>query len=228
MPRKLLVPPASYSSSTTVSSSELNAIVRSQGDAAEIRIEASRTSTAESVAEGTCTLSGPELQAPIVRISPERMQRLERVKRVTDRPHGVRSPGGGRGGGAYSQNPANPRSNSQRRTRGRTSGDRTPVRRRRRPGTVVLKEIKHYQMTTELLIAKAPFVRVVRDVLSTISTAVHRMTLLSVEALQEASEAFLIHVLEDSYLCTIHAKRKTLMVQDVKIACRLRNGYNLN
>ena len=35
-------------------------------------------------------------------------------------------------------------------------------------------------------------------------------------ALQEATEAFLITLFEDSYLCSIHAKRVTLMPKDMR------------
>ncbi|XP_006036675.1 histone H3-like centromeric protein A [Alligator sinensis] len=41
-------------------------------------------------------------------------------------------------------------------------------------------------------------------------------------ALQEAAEAFLVHLLEDSYLCAIHAKRVTLFPKDMQLARRIR------
>ena len=41
-------------------------------------------------------------------------------------------------------------------------------------------------------------------------------------ALQEAAEAYLVTLIEDSYLCTIHAKRVTLMPKDMKLAKRIR------
>ncbi|KFD56171.1 hypothetical protein M514_02949 [Trichuris suis] len=230
MLRRPVESPRSYSSSTSASGSR-RAPERSL----------SGTFTPERSAEGTCTFSGPRLRAAIVRIPPERMQRLERVRRVLDRPHGVHTPGGGRLRGAYSGHSGSARATPpQQQGRARPPREYPPPppppsgssgqrrrRRRMRPGERALREIKRYQLSTELLLAKAPFARVVRDVLCAIPTTVHRMTLLAVEALQEASEAFLIHVLEDAYLCTIHAKRKTLMLTDVRLACRLRNGYNL-
>lgn len=44
-------------------------------------------------------------------------------------------------------------------------------------------------------------------------------------ALQEATEAFLVHLFEDSNLCTVHAKRVTLMTKDMQLARRLRGPW---
>lgn len=92
---------------------------------------------------------------------------------------------------------------------------------RYRPGTVALREIRRYQRTTELLIQKAPFRRLVRAISQGIDVHL-RFQVSAVEALQEATEAFMIGVFEDSNLCAIHAKRVTMMPADVKLAQRLR------
>ncbi|XP_070792629.1 histone H3-like centromeric protein A isoform X2 [Pituophis catenifer annectens] len=70
-------------------------------------------------------------------------------------------------------------------------------RRRYRPGQRALQEIRQYQKSTNLLIAKLPFSRV-------------------------AAEAFLVHLMEDAYLCAIHAKRITLHPKDIQLARRIR------
>jgi len=44
----------------------------------------------------------------------------------------------------------------------------------------------------------------------------------AITALQEAAEAHLVHLFEDSNLCAIHAKRVTIMVQDMQLARRIR------
>ncbi|OCF36945.1 histone H3 [Kwoniella heveanensis BCC8398] len=76
-----------------------------------------------------------------------------------------------------------------------------PTKRRYRPGTRALKEIRQYQKTTDLLIAKLPFSRVVREVamsLSSVEAGDLRWQSSAIMALQEAAEAFLVHLFEDA------------------------------
>jgi len=95
--------------------------------------------------------------------------------------------------------------------------------RRFKPGTVALREIRRYQRSTEMLLKKLPFQRLVRSVATEFKEDL-RFQSTAIAALQEASEAFLVSLLEDSNLCGIHAKRVTLMPQDMRLARRLRNG----
>nr|DAD47973.1 TPA_asm: hypothetical protein HUJ06_017910 [Nelumbo nucifera] len=85
---------------------------------------------------------------------------------------------------------------------------------RYRPGTVTLREIRKYQKTTELLIRKLPFQRLVREIAHDFKTDLcfqgH-----AVLALQEAAEAYLVGLFEDTNLCVIHAKRVTIMPKDI-------------
>ncbi|KAG8127566.1 hypothetical protein E2320_014476 [Naja naja] len=99
-----------------------------------------------------------------------------------------------------------------------------PRRRRRyRPGQRALQEIRKYQKSTDLLIAKLPFARVVREICLEYTRGVDMMwQSMALLALQEAAEAFLVHLLEDAYLCTIHAKRVTLHPRDIQLARRIR------
>lgn len=90
-----------------------------------------------------------------------------------------------------------------------------------RPGTVALREIRKFQKTTELLIRKLPFQRLVREIAQDIKADL-RFQGSALEALQEAAEAYLISVFEDANLCAIHAKRTTLMSQDITLAQRIR------
>ncbi len=92
---------------------------------------------------------------------------------------------------------------------------------RYRPGTVALREIRRYQKSTELLIRKLPFQRLVREIAQEYRTEC-RFTAGCMSALQEASEAFLTGLFEDSNLCAIHAKRVTVMPKDIQLARRLR------
>ncbi|EGG20599.1 histone H3 [Cavenderia fasciculata] len=90
-----------------------------------------------------------------------------------------------------------------------------------RPGTVALREIRRYQKTTELLIKKLPFQRLVREIAQEFKTDL-RFQAAAIQALQEASESYLVGLFEDTNLCAIHAKRVTIMVKDVQLAKRIR------
>jgi len=95
--------------------------------------------------------------------------------------------------------------------------------RRYRPGTVALREIRRFQKSTELLIRKLPFQRLVREVAQDLATIKDcRFTHAALLALQEASEAFLVGLLEDTNLIAIHAKRVTVMPKDLQLARRIR------
>lgn len=91
-----------------------------------------------------------------------------------------------------------------------------------RPGTVALREIRKYQKNTDLLMRKLPFSRLVREIAQDFKTDL-RFQAAAILALQEASEAYIISVLEDSYLGTLHTKRVTLQPKDVELAMRIRN-----
>ncbi|XP_055936320.1 histone H3-like centromeric protein A isoform X1 [Argiope bruennichi] len=94
-------------------------------------------------------------------------------------------------------------------------------RRRRKPGTVALREIRKFQKTTDLLILKLPFSRVVRETLQEISATSHSWQRKAIEALQEATEYYLVALFEDAQLCAFHAGRVTVMVRDVQLARRI-------
>jgi histone H3 len=93
--------------------------------------------------------------------------------------------------------------------------------RRFRPGTVALREIRRYQKSTELLIRKLPFQRLVREIAYDFKSDL-RFQSSAVAALQEASESYLVGLFEDTNLCAIHAKRVTIMPKDVQLARRIR------
>ena len=101
----------------------------------------------------------------------------------------------------------------------RTGGMKKPMR--WRPGTVALREIRHYQKTTELLIRKLPFSRLVREVAQDFRTDL-RFQAQAIAALQEAAEAYLIGLFEDTNLCAIHTKCVTIMPKDIQLARRIR------
>ena len=93
-----------------------------------------------------------------------------------------------------------------------------------RPGTVALREIRKYQRTTELLIRKLPFQRLVREVVyEMFKTEGYRFQSTALLALQEASESFLVNMFHQSNLIAIHGKRVTLQVKDILLWRRLHD-----
>ncbi len=85
------------------------------------------------------------------------------------------------------------------------------------PGTVAICEIRKYQTNTDLLIRKAPFQCLVNEIATNLKSdlLMQSTTLL---ALQEASEAYLVRLFEDSNESAIHAKRVTIMPKDIQLA----------
>ncbi|XP_068039084.1 histone H3-like centromeric protein A [Anomalospiza imberbis] len=99
----------------------------------------------------------------------------------------------------------------------------TPRARRHRPGYRVLQEIRRYQSSTRLLLRPGPFSRLVREICLLFTRGVdYRWQRMALLALQEAAEAFLVRMLEDAYLCSLHARRVTLFPKDLQLARRLR------
>jgi histone H3 len=91
------------------------------------------------------------------------------------------------------------------------------------PGTVALREIQKFQKTTDLLIRKAPFQCLVKE----IGQDLYRKSDLQMQstallALQEAAEYFMVDVFRDTNLCTQHGKHVTIMKKDIDLACRIQ------
>lgn len=105
------------------------------------------------------------------------------------------------------------------RRRGENGGVKKSTR--YRPGTVALREIRKYQKSTDLLMRKLPFQRLVKDIAHALMPDC-RFQASSLLALQEASEAYLVGLFEDTNQCAIHARRVTIMVRDMQLARRIR------
>lgn len=101
-------------------------------------------------------------------------------------------------------------------------------KRKWKPGTVALREIRKYQKSTDPIIAKAPFARVVKEIIDKYSDRVTRVQSTALGALQEASETILVSLFQDSVLCHAHAKRVTLKPVDMALALRLRQDEALH
>ncbi|XP_074546876.1 histone H3-like centromeric protein A [Halichoeres trimaculatus] len=123
-----------------------------------------------------------------------------------------------------------PTSGSKSRTQRRRESELAPVsprKRRFRPGTRALMEIRKYQKSTDLLLRKAPFSRLVREVCQSYSRENLKWQVYAMLALQEAAEAFLVLLFSDANLCAIHAKRVTLFPRDIQLARRIRGVDDL-
>jgi len=102
---------------------------------------------------------------------------------------------------------------------------RSPKRRKFRAGAKALREIRKYQRGSDLLIPAMPFSRLIREVAQSVlgyNVAEFRFQSNALMALQEAAEAFLVTLFEDTVLCAIHAKRVTIMPSDMQLARRIR------
>jgi histone H3 len=101
------------------------------------------------------------------------------------------------------------------------TGGIKPKPHRYRPGTVALREIRRYQKCTELLIRRLPFQRLVREIAQEFKSDL-RWQSTALLALQEAAEAYLVGLFEDTNLCAIHARRVTILPKDLQLARRIR------
>ena len=106
-----------------------------------------------------------------------------------------------------------------RKTAGPNGGVKRPHK--YRPGTVALREIRKYQKSCNLLLRKRPFLRLVREVAQDFKADL-RFQSFALLAIQEAAEAYLISLFEDTNLCAIHAKRVTIFPKDMQLARRIR------
>ncbi|KAM4630551.1 LOW QUALITY PROTEIN: histone H3-like centromeric protein A [Polymixia lowei] len=119
--------------------------------------------------------------------------------------------------------PSGSTARSPRRSGPKRPGASPRVKKKRfRPGTRALMEIRKYQKSHDLLLRKGPFARLVREVCQSFSREALRWQAYAILALQEAAEAFLVRLFSDANLCAIHAKRVTLFPRDVQLARRIR------
>ena len=96
---------------------------------------------------------------------------------------------------------------------------------RYRPGTVALREIRKYQKSTELLLRKMPFQRLVRELAQDYRSDL-RFQASAILALQHSAEEYLVHLFQDTNLCAAHAKRSIIFPKDIQLARRIRGDCN--
>ena len=138
-----------------------------------------------------------------------------------------RNPPRGRGRQGAHRKGGNPRYDPTRSTeprahdKARVPHQATKRKPRYRPGTLALQEIRHYQKKTNLLIKRVPFARLVREIAQGFRQDLQFQNS-AISALQEAAEAYIVGLFEDTNLCAIHAKRITIMPMDIQLARHIR------
>lgn len=95
-------------------------------------------------------------------------------------------------------------------------------KRKHKPGTIALREIRKYQKSTDLLLAKSPFFRLIREIVLEVAGEQFNWQKAAVEALQEIAEAFMVSLFEDANSACIHAKRVTVRPEDIHLVRKLR------
>jgi histone H3 len=90
-----------------------------------------------------------------------------------------------------------------------------------RPGTIAIHEIRKYQKNIDLLIRKAPFQRLVKEIATNFKLDL-QMQSMALLALQEASKAYLVCLFKDSNDCAIYAKHVMIMPKDIRLAQHIR------
>ena len=148
--------------------------------------------------------------------------------------HHLKLPGSGKAPHKPPQTKAQPKKTKGISKTTKTKGKKLPASQqgqqkkphRYHPGTVALQEIWRYQKSTELLIRKLPFQRLVRELAQDLGKMNVRFQSGAIMALQEALEAYLVGLLEDANLCAVHAKRVTIMPKDIQLARRIRGERN--
>lgn len=96
-----------------------------------------------------------------------------------------------------------------------------------KPGSKTLSEINKLQSSTKLLIPRAPFVRLIKELIGNRGPN-FKISLMAVEALRESSECLLTSIFEDAYLLALHAKRVTLFPRDMALLLALRHDFLSN
>ncbi len=125
------------------------------------------------------------------------------------------------GGKSAKKTTAKPKKQAARKATQAASSAGAKRAHRFRPGTVALREIRKYQKSSELLMRKLPFQRLVREITQDYKTDM-RFQASAIMAMQEASEAYLIGLYQDANLAAIHAKRVTIFPKDIQLARRVR------
>lgn len=104
-------------------------------------------------------------------------------------------------------------------------------KRRNKPGTVALRQIKHYQNTTDLLLRLGPFQKLVREIAREVVADEGSSFMWSREALeclQWAAENYMVCIFVDTSKAATHAKRVTVRPEDLALVRDIRSSVDPN
>ncbi|XP_055340085.1 putative histone H3.3-like type 3 isoform X2 [Paramacrobiotus metropolitanus] len=165
--------------------------------------------------------SNRQIRAPRKNLTqPPRRRNVNMARSPSPSPSGPSSSNGSQRSPSPPRRP-NPLSGN----RGQALRKGIPKPRRRKPGVLVLREIRRLQNTTFNLIPRFSFARVVREITQKMFKANLRFQAAALQVIQEAAEHFLVSVFEDVNLLAIHGRRITVMPRDITLALKLRRDY---
>eukprot|EP01083_Nonionella_stella_P046185 123641_1 len=97
---------------------------------------------------------------------------------------------------------------------------------RYRPGVVALREIRKYQKSSDLLLQRSAFARLVREIGQQYKADL-RFQKAALEALQEATEMYIVRLFEETQACALHNKSVSIKPRDMQLVRRLRRNKSL-
>ena len=103
----------------------------------------------------------------------------------------------------------------------KASEDGETQKRRTRPGAKALREIRKYQRSTDSIVPRAPLQRIIKEISGKYMPDA-RYSIGAIEAVHQCIEAYMVGLFEDTGLCAVHARRKTIMTRDMRLARRIR------
>jgi histone H3 len=95
-------------------------------------------------------------------------------------------------------------------------------KRRYKPGMRALKDIRKYQKSTELLIPKSSFIRLVKEIVQKQKGDLRIQASAGLALQQEAAEMFVVNMFEYSNYCAIHGKRVNVQAKDIQLVKKIR------
>lgn len=99
-------------------------------------------------------------------------------------------------------------------------------RRRHKSGEKALKEIKYFQETPRTLIPVALVRRGIRHALNKLKEGGARVTQVAFDRIHAALEDHIVGIFRSAQIMAIHAKRKTLMVEDMTALRKVSDSLN--
>lgn len=105
--------------------------------------------------------------------------------------------------------------------------DKKVVKGKYRPNNLCLKEIRRFAKGPDMCIRRLVFQQVVKEITWEIDNS-YRFHSQAILAIQEAAEAYMIGLFEDTNICASHAKRVTIYPKDMQLARRIRGEVTLD